>query len=102
MHREQPKKRISPFHVGDMQRISIGKHGQAVAFPQFLQKALFENRGRLQGAVPGLDELFKVKLAAEPPGQMQVPILWGDAALLPVFPERIVLDGRPDLLRGAR
>lgn len=99
---EQSEKVEIRLHVGYVNWISVGKNTQAVAFSESFQEGNVLNELRIEGAFPNFRELFKGERAAEPFGNVPVPVTGRDAALLPVRPAGIFLQRRPDFFRGLR
>src|SRR5208337_308352 len=52
----------------------------------------------IESKIPGRGELLKVARNAEALAEMEMPIVRGNAAFLPIGPARIFLDGGPKLL----
>jgi len=50
----------------------------------------------IESRVPNRGELLEVERDAEALAEMKMPIVRGDAAVLPIVPARIFFDGRPE------
>jgi len=51
----------------------------------------------IESRIPNCGELFKVERKAETLTEMEMPIVRGNAAFLPIGPARIFIDGGPEL-----
>jgi len=54
----------------------------------------------IESGIPHRGELLKIERNAETLAEMEMPIVRGNAAFLPIRPARIFFDGGPELLRG--
>jgi hypothetical protein len=88
------------FDMRDMERICVGEKDEAATAREAREKMIRENRAGEDDAGPGLAELVKCDTKFEAAGEVRAPIARGEAALLPVFPEMIALNGGPDFFRG--
>src|SRR5208282_6632484 len=92
---EIPEELISGFHVSHVNGIRVGEQHQTVVFRQLFEHLYWMDGLRIECQIPGRSELCKVERNAQPLAEMEMPIVRGDAAFLPIAPARIFFDGGP-------
>ena len=88
------------FQMSDVNGIGVGEKDQPIAAREARKKMIGEDRIGKDDAVPGLAKLIEGDAEVEFVGEMSAPIARCEAAFLPIFPERIALNGGPDFFRG--
>ena len=83
-----------------MERVGIGKQGQAVLRAQPREQTFLENRVRIECAIPCRAEFLESERQSQASGEVSVPFKRRDSALLPVLPARVSLNRGPQLFRG--
>ena len=86
----------------DVNGISVGEKGETLVLGQSFEKIVGLQGLPVEGAVPSVAKFVESQRAAEAPGQMQVPVVRGDAAFLPIVPARVGLNCGPDFVGGKR
>ncbi len=87
-------------HKVEVKRIRVGEEDESATTRKAGEKGVGEHLIGDENAGPSAAELIERDAQAEAISEMGAPIARSEAALLPVFPEGVVLNGGPDFFRG--
>jgi hypothetical protein len=73
-HGKVAQELVRTLHVGDVQGIGVGEHGEPVSFTQSLQERAILYRLRIKRAIPHFHELLEAEFAAEPSCKVKMPV----------------------------
>jgi len=88
---------ISRFEIRNVDGVGVREENQAIAFGEFLEETQRVDWLGIESKIPCRGELLEAERHAQVLTQMEMPIVRGNAAFLPIRPARIFLDGGPQL-----
>ena len=80
------KEIVAGFEVGSVNGIGVGQQRQPVTFREFLEHPYRMDWLWIERQIPRCGELCKVQRNAQALAEMEMPIVRGDAAFLPIAP----------------